>query len=854
MRIRPSKRAKRLPVLSSALASLLPGAFVVEQVYAHEATAPQVAPDWNDVEFDATFLKDSRTNIDMRRFARPNSVEPGTYKVDIFVNEVLAFRADVEFKASEGRSAVPHVTRQMLERAGIDFSKVEAVNPAATQDDNGLAEIQTFVPGATVSFDAGEARLSIVVPQAQVKRQLRGEVDRSLWRSGSPAAYLGHHSNLLVSRDHGRSDSSLFSGISAGASLGQWSVRHHGSLHAREGVGVHYRSHATTLNRDLPALAAQLSVGEVFTDASLFDSVRLRGIRVASDERMLPQSQVGFAPTIRGTAVTNSRVEILQRGAVIYETTVTPGPYEINDLYDSGAGGDLEVRVTDADGARSTYRVPFSPGANVLRPGATRFTAALGVADENPDHPWLIQGAYRRGFSNAFTGYLGGVAAEGYHSTLAGIGINTAFGAASLDLTRASSRHAGRTEEGQSAQLRFARAFGERTSVSVAAARYNSSGYVGVSEHLRRRASGQDAIVASSDGFHDTRIKSRVDLQVSHSTGTGSLFTTASRSEDRAGDSSLSFSAGYSTTWRGAGISFTAQRGITRSGSMPARQDTTLQATVSIRLGKQPRSPFLTANSSTGRQHRAQHSIGMTGNLGRDNQISYGLSGNVGSYRGIGANVGIQNHLGQYAASYSAAGGRQTFSASAASGVVLHRGGVTHAARVSETMAIVRADGATGARVGGASDARINRKGYAVVSNMSPYRWNTVNVDPLGMPLDVELKNSSQTVAPRHGAIVPIDFETRSGQAILMTLVDSEGEALAFGSEVINQDEQIVGMVGQSGQAFVRAAPTDLLSVRLADGGVCELPAERNAQASGIMNRGMQQCMPVAKPLARTMQ
>ncbi|KYF17681.1 hypothetical protein AIZ04_25550, partial [Salmonella enterica subsp. enterica serovar Typhimurium] len=76
----------------------------------------------------------------------------------------------------------------------------------------------------------------------------------------------------------------------------------------------------------------------------LFDSTQFRGVQLASDDRMLPDSERGFAPVVRGVANSNAKVRISQNGLTIYETTVAPGAFEIDDLYPTGYGGDLIVQ------------------------------------------------------------------------------------------------------------------------------------------------------------------------------------------------------------------------------------------------------------------------------------------------------------------------------------------------------------------------------------------------------------------------------------------------------------------------------------------------------------------------------
>ncbi|SQI97309.1 fimbrial biogenesis outer membrane usher protein [Klebsiella oxytoca] len=51
-------------------------------------------------------------------------------------------------------------------------------------------------------------------------------------------------------------------------------------------------------------------MGDTFTTGDVFDSVQFRGIQLMSDDEMLPDSQRGFAPTIRGMAHSNAKVTI----------------------------------------------------------------------------------------------------------------------------------------------------------------------------------------------------------------------------------------------------------------------------------------------------------------------------------------------------------------------------------------------------------------------------------------------------------------------------------------------------------------------------------------------------------------
>jgi outer membrane usher protein len=95
-----------------------------------------------------------------------------------------------------------------------------------------------------------------------------------------------------------------------------------------------------------------------------------------------------------------------------------------------------------------------------------------------------------------------------------------------------------------------------------------------------------------------------------------------------------------------------------------------------------------------------------------------------------------------------------------------------------------------------------------VVPHLTPYRQNVVELDPKDLSVDVELKTAAQNVAPRAGSVVKLQFETVSGQALLITAPREDGSPLPFGSDVFDEDGASIGVVGQGGKGFVRVSRT----------------------------------------------
>jgi outer membrane usher protein len=136
--------------------------------------------------------------------------------------------------------------------------------------------------------------------------------------------------------------------------------------------------------------------------------------------------------------------------------------------------------------------------------------------------------------------------------------------------------------------------------------------------------------------------------------------------------------------------------------------------------------------------------------------------------------------------------------------VVAHSGGVTFGQPMGDTVGIVYAPGAAGARLTNAAGARIDNSGYALVPYLTPYSLNTVQIDPKGLPLDVQLDATSAQVAPYAGAVVMMKFKTESGRMLIVRAHLPNGQALPFGAEVFNEKSVSLGVVGQAGQILLR--------------------------------------------------
>ncbi|EME8577334.1 fimbrial biogenesis outer membrane usher protein [Salmonella enterica] len=330
------------------------------------------------VEFDPVFLQHTHGSavIDVRRFSQGNPVPAGEYSADVYLNGDRKGQGNLRFVAP--RTAAGETALCLTpELQGLLDLKRAALRPAFLSAGRGESNatcllLAEAVPAARVKFDLSILRLDVEVPQALVTVRPRGYLPPSQWQTGVPAAFVHYDVNNYRYRTAGMNSNQTYLGIRAGVNLGGWALRHRGAESRADGHSGGYRSTETRLQHDVAFLRGQLTLGDFTTGGELTDSVSLRGVQLASDDRMLPGSLRGYAPEVRGVAGSNAKVTIRQNGSIIHETTVPAGPFVISDLYPGGYGGDLTVTVTEADGHTRTFTVPFAAVAQLVRPGYTR--------------------------------------------------------------------------------------------------------------------------------------------------------------------------------------------------------------------------------------------------------------------------------------------------------------------------------------------------------------------------------------------------------------------------------------------------------------------------------------------------
>lgn len=781
------------------------------------------------VEFNDQFLIDNSGSINVDRYAYGNPVLPGTYRVKVNLNGKSKSTLEIKFVDNKTPRASACLTKLILSQSGIDTS---VLKNDEQDDETACVDIKENYPGASANFDSGKQEIDLNFPQIYVLKQPAGYVDPSLWEDGVPAGLLSYDLNAWHSETSGTSSDTAYAGLRYGLNMGPWRLRSRGSLNWESDNGSHYSSQDIYLQRDITPLNAQLVLGDSFTRGDAFDSVNLRGARMYNDDRMLPQGASGYAPVIRGVANSNAKVSVVQSGNKIYETTVPPGAFEINDLSTTGYGNDLIVTVEEADGSKRTFTVPFSSVTQMLRPGSSRWDVGLGELSDDSlrDKPNVGYATYAYGLNNTFTGYVGAQYTDmDFYAGLLGLAMNTSIGAFAFDVTQSHADIDGLgTLKGQSYRLTYSKMLETtNTSFNVAAYRFSTEDYLSLNDAaslqdgIHNEEYGNRTYDSNAELYADyQRTKNQVQISLNQPLNRkgedyGSLYVSGTWQDYWNNTSSTSdYSLGYNNSFAYGSYSVSVQRTYDDSGE----KDDSVYLNVSV-----PFSVFSKESSQTGGFNNINMSLrsdlkggtsfnSTASGSTKNNDLSYSVSesssgGNFGNLNQISGFSSWNSPYGPLglSASFGDDNSKQ-YSASYSGGMVVHSGGVVLApGSIGETdsLALVKASGAKNARLG-YGQGRINSSGYGIMPSMSAYRENRVYLDISTLEADVEIKNTSAVTVPRNGSVVLVNFETDEGRSLVLDLHRSDKGFIPLGADVLNEKNEPIGTVGQAGQAYVR--------------------------------------------------
>ena len=830
------KQLQRMGLSPTRLAILIALQLLAQSVQARDYFNPAL------LELDGP--QQGVTNL--ATFEENGSQLPGDYRVDVLINEQQVDTRTVTFTAgADGQGLQPCISVAELTAYGVRVAQF----PALGAPDAACANLAA-IPQASAHLLFDRQQLTLSIPQAALARQPRGYVPPAQWDEGITALLLNYSlsgaNNTARGGGNGSNSSSQYANLRPGFNAGPWRLRNYTTWSRSSDGQDKWDTVYTYAQRNLIALKSQLTLGDSNAPAEVFDAVPFRGLQIASDDEMLPDSLRGYAPVVRGIARTNAQVVVRQNGYEIYRAYVAPGAFVINDMYPTGGSGDLQVTIKEADGSEQHIVVPFASLPVLQREGRLKYSLTGGQYrsyDRSVDKSTLVQGTAIYGLPWNTTLYGGVQAAQHYQSAALGVGNNLGdWGAFSLDMTqsRAQPKHKQRAT-GQSWRVRYSKNLVQTgTNFAIAGYRYSTAGFYSLSEVLDGWRSGSAPLWMSE------RRRNRAELSMNQQLWQdgGSLSLSAVREDYWNSDRNLaSFGLGYSNSWRGIsyGINWSHNRntqGTTRTND----QQIAFNLNVPLNLWDN-NNAWVNYSLNNTKGGATSHNLGLSGVALRDNSLSWGLQqtyGTRGQGYGGNANLDYRGTYGEATAGYSYDKNTQRLNYGLNGSVAAHRNGVTLGQPLGETAALVAAPGADGASISNQTGVRTDFRGYALVPYLTPYRRTEVALSPDTLPDDVDLPQSSRRVTPTRGALVRADFTPRVGARVLMTLKQANGQPVPFGATVSDSNPEAApgsSIVGDGGQVYLSGvSPQGSLQVKWGSGEQCRVSYQlpQTTQPGGI--------------------
>ena len=776
---------------------------------------------WADDYFNPALLdidNPQQAKTDLSIYEKGPGQAPGEYQVTVFINNNKVDSRSVRFelhKASQGHTSLqPCFSLDEIKSLGIkanNFPQLMAKGKCADL---------SAIPAASATFRISNQQLLLSIPQSALGQIPRGYIDPKEFDEGINAGLLNY--SATASQSHAlqpgtEDNSSQYVNLRPGFNIGAWRVRNYSTWN-RSTTGQEeqqkFSSVYTYAQRDIVAMKSDITVGQSSSPSDVFDSVPYTGAQLNSDSDMLPDSEKGYAPIIRGTAHSNALVVVRQNGYVIYQNTVAPGAFEINDLYPTGSSGDLQVMVKETDGSERHFVVPYASVPVLQREKHLKYSVTAGryrSYDNDVEKTPFAQGSAIYGLPYGFTAYGGAQQSSHYQSQALGAGKNFGdLGAFSIDVTRAKALlKKQKASQGQSSRIRYSKDFANTgTNFSLAGYRYNSKGFYTMEDTMESYTHADDW---STPQQRRARTEATIDQTLGEGWGSFTLSlvkeTYWSQNQDM-----TSMSVSYNNSWKGVSYSLSYSMNKNTDDSdedgKSVTNDNLFALSVSVPLDRWMHNTWATYNMNNSKDGTTQN-IGLNGTaLQEDNlnwNIQEGLS-NTGSGSSTSMNADYKATYGEVSGGVSQDKNQRSVNIGLQGGVVAHANGITLSQPLGETIALIKAPGTHGTHITSQTGVETDFRGYTVVPFITHYRHNTISLDTETLPDDADVTHAAQIVTPTRGAVVRATFNTRVGRRALLTLTH-DGKPLPFGATVTTEDKDSEFIVGNDGQTYLSGLP-----------------------------------------------
>lgn len=735
-----------------------------------------------------------------------NNLSPGDYYLYLYSGEQFLDNVKVKFSAIKG-AVQPCFTKTLID--GIPFNEEAKKHFKSLSIDQGdCVDIAKYIKDFNYEVDLSKLILRLSIPQIYLASTRTTLAPQNNWNDGISAYLMNYNFNGSYSKNEINNNySSNYLNLNNRVNFSAW--RLNANVYYSESKAGSNRSNEIDTNgiylsRKINSFKSELLVGQSTIGSSLFDSNNYIGMTLATSNEMLPDSDRGYSPSIRGIAESRSKLTVKQNNNIIYQNYVDPGPYNINNLNSVGSSGDYEVEITSAEGVVQKYSVPYSSLPNLLRIGKYNYAVTLGKLDLNSvDDVNFFQSTVAVGIPFESTLFVGSQISTNYTATGIGAGKDFGnFGALSVDVLHATSKIENDKFSGESYRALYSKSFNETgTNFQLTGYRYLTPDYYTFSEASHRN----DMSDKIFNNYYYGRRKDSFQLNLSQNLNDYGQFYAWGNINSYWGTDTKSknIQLGWNKNFpQFKNIIFSASY---NKRTYSTRNDNVFYSSFSMPLGNRTsKNTMYVSNSITYSKSDYSDTTNLYGNM-LDNKLNYNVNQALNknsSNNNTNMNVNYKANSATLRAGSSYSEYSKQLDYGVSGGILSHRDGIVFTREATDTAILVEAKGAEGARVNQADEnITINKSGYALIPYATPYHYNDIELDPSTFSNSYNIDNKILKIAPTRGAISKVIFDVKKGYSFLV-FVRYKNTPLKFGSVVKNNEYNNISIVDDDGTVY----------------------------------------------------
>ncbi|WP_064511665.1 fimbria/pilus outer membrane usher protein [Buttiauxella gaviniae] len=739
-------------------------------------------------EFSVEILKQRGIDPELADYFRDSArFSPGKHNVRFIVNGSDKGKINASFNQQGELCFAPSLL------ADVGLNDPLNRDPDTADSDATSESCQAFLvayPLTLVELRVGDNEIELVVPS----EALRVTRDASGYASGGTAALLNYELLGINSEYDGGSSRSYSASTELGFNAADWIVRSR-QIYSSNNGEKQFQHMEAYAQRSFAGLGAVFQAGQIRLANPVLSGAQINGMQWLNEQALSQQNMLG---RVEGIAQSQARVEVSQMGSLIYTTVVPAGPFVLTDVPRISQRFDLDVKVIESDGSQHSFTV--SPAAAGVASPESGYAYAIGqvrnVAGAT-EKPLVASAGWTGALGPDTSNANGAMLATNYLSAGSGIGHRPWEGAmVQWDLLGSWASREG--VQGGLMRLALTQNVGSRWSAEVAGS-WQSPGFRDLLD------------VSYTPAEDETRVRhhQQLDARLSWShPWLGSLSGGYSQGSLSDGSTTRRATATWGLTFGYVAVSLSAERDL-GSSTLPegmSKDTNSYYVSLNIPFGDRPRI------TTTMRESGGARRFGVSASDSVNDAFSYRVGGEQNlrdKTTSFNAGASFIPRYSSVDIDYSGDGNKQnSFSGGMRGGLVAHSKGLTATPyAVKETFGLVSVGDVSGVKVNTPSGpVWTDSKGYAVISQLSGYGRNTVEINNKSLPRNVDIHEGVAQVRAGRGAVQRVDFKATTTRRVLMKITIPSGQPLPSGALITDDNNQPLSMVERPGEVFLEDA------------------------------------------------